>query len=81
MNWPLRIAKQLYRDLDRTLIYLVEFASPDVVSRFVSSVESTKIDNLRMFQVTKFRDLFLFYIDGQDEVFLIRLIHGKRDVD
>ena len=77
MNWPLRIAKQLYRDLDRTLIYLVEFASPDVVS----SVESTKIDNLRMFQVTKFRDLFLFYIDGQDEVFLIRLIHGKRDVD
>jgi hypothetical protein len=77
LNWPLRIAKQLYRDLDRTLIYLVEFASPDVVS----SVESTKIDNLRMFQVTKFRDLFLFYIDGQDEVFLIRLIHGKRDVD
>jgi hypothetical protein len=43
--------------------------------------DAANIDNLRMFPVNKFRDLLLFYIDGPDEVFLNRLINGKRDVD
>ena len=41
-NRPLRIAQRLYRDLDITLSYLGEFASPDAVCRFASAVESTR---------------------------------------
>ena len=42
--------------------------------------EAANIDNLRMFPVSRYRDYLLFYIDGSEEVVLVRLLHGNRDV-
>ena len=43
--------------------------------------EAASIDNLRMVPVTKFREYLVFYIHGPEEVVLVRLIHGEREVD
>jgi plasmid stabilization system protein ParE len=40
----------------------------------------SNIDNLRVFPVSKYPDYLLFYIDGPEEVVLVRLLHGKRDI-
>jgi hypothetical protein len=33
-----------------------------------------------MFPVSRYPDYLLFYIGGPEEVVLVRLLHGKRDI-
>ena len=51
---------------------------PDSGNSHYSSVLETV--ELRMFPVTKFPYYLVFYISGSDEVVLVRLLHGMRDL-
>ena len=71
------VSDRLLYNIAKTLSHLVTFPS----SGSLHYSEAASIDNLRMFPVTKFREYLVFYIDGPEEVVLVRLIHGKREVD
>jgi len=46
----------------------------------LQDADDSNIDHLRMFPVSRYPDYLLFYIDGPEEVVLVRLLHGKRDI-
>jgi toxin ParE1/3/4 len=77
--------------------YLVEPDAPDAAFRFVEAVEapvvrapnmgaprklrSPALKGLRIWPVKDFNDFLIFYVVAGDTVRVIRILHGKRDVD
>ena len=51
---------------------------PESGNRHYSSVLDTV--ELRMFPVTKFQYYLVFYLSGPDDIVLVRLLHGMRDL-
>lgn len=70
------ISNRLIDNLAKTVVHIATF--PQSGNLHYSAVIETV--ELRMFPVTKFPYYLVFYIAGPDEVVLVRLLHGMRDL-
>ena len=72
----LDVSDRLLDNLAKTVGHIATF--PESGNLHYSTVIETV--ELRMFPVTKFPYYLVFYIAGPDEVVLVRLLHGMRDL-
>jgi len=72
----LEVSDRLLDNLGKTVGHIGTF--PESGNLHYSAVIETV--ELRMFPVTKFPYYLVFYIAGPDEVVLVRLLHGMRDL-
>lgn len=63
-------------NITKILTHIAAFPS----SSSLHHSQTANIDNLRMFPVSRYPDYLLFYIDAPEEVVLVRLLHGMRDL-
>jgi len=70
------VSNRLIENLAKTVGHIATF--PESGNLHYSAVIETV--KLRMFPVTKFPYYVVFYTAGPDEVVLVRLLHGMRDL-
>ncbi len=63
-------------NITKTLSHIAVFPSSGSLHHSLTA----NIEDLRMFPVSRYPDYLLFYIGGPEEVVLVRLLHGKRDI-
>ena len=73
----LKTAVRFLENTEATLMELAE--SPEVGSRFESA--HPQLANLRFRCVKGFPNHFVFYIEHQDAIEVVRILHGARDLD
>ena len=70
------VSDRFLDNITKTLTHIAAFPS----SGSLHHSQTAYIEDLRMFPVSRYPDYLLFYIDGPEEVVLVRLLHGKRDI-
>lgn len=69
------VSDRFLDNMTKALKHIASFPS----SGSLHHSQTAKIEDLRMFPVSRYPDYLLFYIDGLEEVVFVRLLHGKRD--
>ena len=73
----LDVSKRFNRAVDRTLEYLLE--SPESGER--RDYSNPEYANMRVWQVSGFRNYLIFYRVNDTDITVVRVIHGARDYD
>ncbi len=65
------VSDRFLDNITKTLTHIASFPS----SGSLHHCQTANIEDLRMFPVSRYPDYLLFYIDGPEEVVLVRLLH------